>query len=90
MFDRWAAACIEDYKPVPEDEDWRVCPKCGVKPRIWVFDNGRHAHCLCCTKYGPSAAEAESIGDVYRRTGKTADYDPDALRNAWNARCEGK
>jgi hypothetical protein len=84
----WKYHTIDAYKPVPDNEDWRSCPKCGVRPRAWVFNNGRTAKCLCSGKYDPAPARAESIHSHVNRTGSAAGYNFDALRIAWNQHVE--
>ena len=89
----WECYCISSYKPVEDcvyykREDWAVCPVCGVRPRILVFDNGRYAKCLCSERYGPCEAEAESIAEYARRNNNNlTDYDGAGLMKAWNIRC---
>lgn len=93
LFDlRWRNAAINAFKPVSQPESWLSCPKCGVKPRAWEFDNGSYAACLCSEKYarGECDVSSESIGDYYRRLKTAVDYDHDGLRKNWNARCEKK
>lgn len=38
---------LEENKHVRYPEKWNTCPLCGQKPRVWIFDNGRYAKCLC-------------------------------------------
>ena len=85
----WDIACIDAFVPPDDGKDWDECPKCHVLPRIWVFDNGRYAKCLCSKgKYIEAEVSAEDIMTVHRRDhGDTTNYDVDALRKAWNARC---
>ena len=74
---------IDDYKDV--EGDWSVCRCCGLRPRVWVFDNGQLTACGCWnSKYDHFSISAESITGVYRRTGSTAEYDRDNLRKNWN------
>lgn len=81
--------CIEDYKE-PEGE-WLPCPNCGLKPKVWQFDNGRHTACGCWeSKYDHFSINAESINSIYNRTNSTKDYDVDGLRNNWNEWCKTK
>lgn len=81
---RWSYAVIDAYVPVPEGKDWATCPRCGVRPRIWEFDNGRFAKCRCSGKWDPASVSAISIGAVWRRDQNTAAYDNDELRKNWN------
>lgn len=81
--------CIDDYKD-PEGE-WERCPCCGLKPKVWTFDNGRSTACGCWeSKYDHFSIYAESIMSVYKRTGGTnmTDYVRDELRENWNHWCK--
>ena len=79
--------CIDSYK-VPDDEDsWLNCPYCGLKPRVWVFDNGRSTACGCGhNMYRHFSIHAESIMSVHKRSGGTniSEYDSKDLKNNWN------
>ena len=75
------------YHMDPEGE-WISCPFCGLRPRVWVFDNGRKTACGCWNdRYQGFSISAESVMSVYRRTGCTQEYDVDALRTNWNHWC---
>ncbi len=66
----------------PEDvDDWLECPDCSLKPKVWIFDNGRFTGCGCGSRYDHPGAQAESIMSCWRRGGQ---YDSDALRKNWN------
>lgn len=81
--------CIDAFKEPEDPSKWLACPQCGLKPRIWTFDNGRYTACGCWTnKYKHHSAYAESITSVYSRTGRTVEYDSDGLTKAWNHWCE--
>lgn len=83
-------ATIDAYIPITKkwyktDEDWKECPHCNHKPRVWIFDNGESAKCLCRHKWDAPPATAESIlSHVKRHNGSCATYDTDNLRKAWN------
>ena len=83
--------CIADYVfPYNEDKEWKECPNCGLKPKVWVFNNGEFTACGCWKDiYDHFGIQAESIMSIYRRTnGKIKDkYDDDALRKNWNHWC---
>ena len=67
--------------------EWSNCPCCGLKPKEWVFDNGRHTACGCWrTKYDHFSVHAESIMSVHKRTDgkRMTEYDSDELRRNWN------
>lgn len=80
--------CIDAYKTPENEEDWLKCTCCNLKPKIWVFDNGRSTACGCWnTKYDHFSIYAESIMSVYKRTNMFKDYDSDGLRKNWNHWC---
>lgn len=83
-YNEWAIYTTSAYQPPVDIEKWKVCPKCGSKPRIWVFNNGRFAKCMCARTYGPSMARAESILSYQKRCGNTEEYDSNGLLDAWN------
>lgn len=78
--------CIDSYIEPKDIELWKPCPNCGLKPRVWTFDNGRHTACGCWnTKYDHFSISAESIMSAVKRTGgSTSEYDSDGLRKNWN------
>lgn len=81
--------CIDAYED-PEGE-WADCPCCGLKPKTWVFDNGRSTACGCWeSKYYHFSINAESIMSVHKRTDgkKMTEYDSDELRKNWNHWCK--
>lgn len=71
----------ETYSQLP-------CPRCGLRPLVWEFDNGRATACGCGTDcYSHWSVQAESIMSVIKRSdnGKSAEaYDIDELKNNWN------
>ena len=68
---------------------WDECPNCGLKPKIWVFDNGRFTMCGCVGgELGHFSIRAESILSYYKNSGRAFDgYDTDGLRKNWNHWC---
>lgn len=77
------------YTEVKNPNDWLECPHCGLKPLVWIYNNGATARCGC-----NKGIHAESIYSVYDRTGKTF-YDNsnsgstrDELQYNWNHYCE--
>lgn len=75
---------ISDYRKIDDVSEWLKCSVCGVHPRVWIFNNGSHATCLCFEMYGEHPARSESILSVHKRTGLTSEYNRDNLRVAWN------
>ena len=87
----WKYMCIDAYE-FPEDKDeWLSCPVCGLKPKVWTFDNGRSTACGCGeNKYNHKSIFAESIMSVIKRSyngTSCKEYDSNELRNNWNHWC---
>jgi hypothetical protein len=80
---------IGAYKHPTDNKEWEHCPKCGFKPRIWEYDNGRSTHCGCSnSKYDHFSVRAKSIIEVMgENDGSAAKYDRDELRKNWNEYC---
>lgn len=79
--------CISAYKiPERDLDEWLSCPNCGLKPLIWVFNNGRSTACGCGrNEYGHFSIRAESIMSyVTRNNGSALEYKSDGLKNNWN------
>lgn len=81
------------FKKVKNPEDWEPCPVCGLRPKVWEFDNGRFTMCACMDAEDPHnmyrhfSIRAESVMSVVHRspTGTSAaEYDVDGLRKNWN------
>jgi hypothetical protein len=83
----WAAACIDDYKPLDNTDKWDRCPNCSEYPRVWVFDNGNYAKCRCSYKYEEPQATAESITSACYKRGIPYEEYQEYLRKEWNAYC---
>lgn len=84
--------CIDAYKKVPNPQKWDICPKCGLIPKVWEFNNGSSTACGCGrNQYDHFSIHAESILSYILRseTGTSAlGYDNDALRKNWNHWCK--
>lgn len=80
--------CIDAYKKPENPMEWLPCPRCGLRPLVWEFDNGRATACGWGTDcYSHWSVQAESIMSVIKRSdnGKSAEaYDIDELKNNWN------
>lgn len=80
--------CIDAYKKPENPMEWLPCPRCGLRPLVWEFDNGRATACGCGTDcYSHWSVQAENIMSVIKRSdnGKSAEaYDIDELKNNWN------
>ena len=76
---------IDSYEFPDDKSEWRNCPKCGLKPKVWVWDNGRKTACGCWeSKYDAFEIRAKSIGDHLREHGDLCNYDNDKLKKNWN------
>ena len=54
--------CNDFYVPVGDSHEWLPCPECGLKPLVWIFDNGCYTACGCGdNKYNHFSIRAESI-----------------------------
>lgn len=83
---RWKLYSFDFYKDPDDKEKWLKCPECGLTPRIWVFDNGRNAHCICGSgQYDHKhQVKATPIIESVKKTGGSSLYDSDELRKNWN------
>lgn len=80
---------IDSYKYPKNIDKWNYCPKCGLKPRVWEFDNGRSTHCGCSNNtYDHFSVKAKPVGEFLRETGGFCRYDGDELRKNWNEYCK--
>lgn len=83
--------CIDAYEFPDKEYDWTPCPNCGLRPKIWKFDNGRSTACGCGeSKYNHHSIHAECIMSVIKRSdnGKSCtEYNSDELRENWNHWC---
>ena len=78
--------CISAYQ-IPKDPDkWLNCPKCGLKPLVWEYNNGRSTGCGCGeNEYNHFSIWSESImSHVTRHGGSALHHDSDKLRKNWN------
>jgi len=76
---------IDSYVIPKNTEEWLNCPRCGLKPKVWEFDNGSSTGCGCHnSKYDHLSIHAECIGSVLRRTGGFAEFNDNELRDNWN------
>ena len=76
---------INAFKELDNNGGWLPCRKCGEFPRVWEFNNGKSADCMCGEKYGESPVRTESIMSfVTRNNGRALGYHSDKLKSAWN------
>lgn len=82
--------CTDVYKKPENPMEWSPCPRCGLRPLVWEFDNGRFTACGRGTNcYHHWSVQAESVMSVINRPdgGHSAkEYDIDELKNNWNHR----
>lgn len=84
---------IADFVSPKNEKDWLECPKCGMKPKVWIFDNGRYAACGGCrrNKYDHFQIRAESIMSwLLNHNGSLVGFPDDELRENWNKYCRGE
>lgn len=82
--------CTDAYEELADSDGWLQCPNCGLKPRVWVFGNGRSTACGCGEdQYDHFSIHAESVVSVHMRTDgkKMTEYKGDGLRLNWNHWC---
>lgn len=85
MVERYKYKCIDAYEEPENPMEWLPCPRCGLRPLVWEFDNGRATACGCGTDcYTHWSVQAESIMSVIKRSdsGHSAEaYDINELKN---------
>ena len=66
MVERYKYKCIDAYEEPENPMEWLPCPRCGLRPLVWEFDNGRATACGCGTDcYSHWSVQAESIMSDY-------------------------
>lgn len=78
-----------DFYKDPSIEGWLPCPECGTTPKVWIYDNGRHACCRCCRKYSRyERAKEVSLPGIAQFVEMSGTFEgfggEEELRNAWN------
>lgn len=69
MVERYKYKCIDAYEEPENPMEWLPCPRCGLRPLVWEFDNGRATACGCGTDcYSHWSVQAESIMSVIKRS----------------------
>jgi len=86
LFPTWSWGNFLDFYIIPDDqEEYLPCCRCGLKPNIWTFDNGRSTACGCWeSQYKRWHICAESICSYYKHNQTTAGYNSNELKNNWN------
>ena len=77
---------IEVYRGYEYVSKFKQCPHCLAMPRIWAFDNGLFAKCVCFTRY-ERGVEATNIMQYYRENnGDLRKYNGgNELAEKWNS-----
>lgn len=70
----------------PKPKEYKTCPRCGLKPKLWIFDDGKMAGCGCHHRYFGDCPEAIDINSYYKTHGNLTGYDIDQrdLLRSWN------
>ena len=77
--------CIDNYIEVKNPNEWLECPKCKLKPLIWIFDNGVSTACGCgLDKYNHFKIKAECINSKYFRGLDLLRSTEEELKENWN------
>ncbi len=67
---------------------WEKCPRCELRPRIFVTENMRRASCGCWRSVGDRwQIAAESRSSYVNRKGSDTGHNRDGLRENWNTYC---
>lgn len=67
MVERYKYKCIDAYEEPENPMEWLPCPRCGLRPLVWEFDDGRATACGCGTdRYSHWSVQAESIMSVIK------------------------
>lgn len=77
--------CIESYEKPRNNNNWLKCPRCKLKPLVWIFNNGASTACGCRNSmFDYFTVRSESIMSQYKRTGFTKKCTEEELRKNWN------
>lgn len=77
---------ISAYKIPKNVENWLDCKNCGLKPLVWLFNNGSSTACGCGkNEYNNFSIVSESVMSyTIRNNGSVLNYNSDRLRLNWN------
>lgn len=68
MVERYKYKCIDAYEEPENPMEWLPCPRCGLRPLVWEFDNGRVTAWGCCLLSSCAAVKSPVTGYVYQET----------------------
>lgn len=75
----------DHWEEILDEDGWSKCERCNTMPRLWRFNNGCYAKCICYGVYDCGPVRAESIMSyVKRNDGSALGYPRDSLRTEWN------
>jgi hypothetical protein len=74
--------CIDAYAFPNDTSEWLPCARCGLRPKVWRYDNGLQTACGCWNSmYDHWDIRAESVMSCAKNG---IQYNHDALRENWN------
>lgn len=81
--------CGDSYSEVQNHKLWKECPKCKLKPLIWIFDNGSYTSCGCGkNQYEHLTIQSESVNSKLKRAGSLQGNTESELMENWNHWCD--
>ena len=90
----WCIKDLGEWWKIPQNPDeWLECPKCGNKPKIWIYDNGVHACCECHSfdQYERRfEIKIESVLSCLKRKAIQEYGGEEGLKEEWNKYCRGE
>lgn len=75
---------LAHYNP----DNWNECPACKEMPKVWIFDNGRFAACMCYSNYDRKIGATSIRSYMIENNDSMLGFPDMELCDNWNARCE--